>query len=325
MTAPLAIACGGILIDSVVTACGRVNENALGGNAVYAAAALRLWLGAGQVGIVGHVPANYSQHLLDRLRAAGILTDGIRRSQVPVRGPEWFFYAPDGTRRDEVSSPDDGEADPDFPTFRRSHPILPAHVPAEWRAAKGMHLAGNDPAATLDLAIEMRGARVTLDPGARAADLAASPDLDQVLSAVTAVIPSQKELQILMPGQPHEAALMALHHAGAHLALVKLGGDGILLRQPDGHLTPIPALTVTALDPTGAGDSFCGGFLAGLLLTDDPLTAACMGTVAASFAVEGFGPDTLLTAPSDQRNHRFADLAARIGHHPSTPIIKSFP
>ncbi|WP_042249959.1 carbohydrate kinase family protein [Paracoccus sp. PAMC 22219] len=297
----------------------------MGGNAVYAAAALRLWLGAGQVGIVGHVPANYPTHLLDRLRDAGILTGGIGRSQVRVRGPEWFFYAQDGSRRDEVSSPDDGDADPDFPIFRRSHPILPAHVPDEWLAAKGMHLAGNDPAATLDLAVAMRGARVTLDPGARAADLATHPDMARVLAAVTAVIPSLKELRILMPGQPREAALMALHHAGAHLALVKLGGDGILLRQPDGHLTPIPALTVTALDPTGAGDSFCGGFLAGLLLTDDPLMAACMGTVAASFAVEGFGPDTLLTAPSDQRNDRLADLVAQIGHPPFIPTTKSFP
>lgn len=320
---PVAIACGGILIDSVVTACGRVSENALGGNAVYAAAALRLWLGAGRVGIVGHIPANYPPHLLDRLRDAGLLTDGIHRSAVAVRGPEWFFYAQDGSRRDEVSSPDDGDADHDFPTFRRTHPIRPAAIPAPWRAAQGLHLAGNDPAATLDLAVAMRGAHVTLDPGARAGDLAACPDMARVLAAVTAVIPSLKELQVLAPGQDQGAALTALHRGGAPLALVKRGTTGVLLRMTDGTLTAIPAIPVVALDPTGAGDSFCGGFLAGLLLGRDPVVAACMGTVAASFAVEGFGPDGLLTATPQQRDDRLSDLAARIGHLPSIPTISS--
>ncbi|WP_405404982.1 carbohydrate kinase family protein [Paracoccus sp. Ld10] len=325
MTAPIAIACGGILIDSVVTASGTVNQNALGGNAVYAAAGLRLWLGAHRVGIVGHVPANYPPRLLKQLRDAGLLTDGIHRSHVRVRGPEWFVYACDGSRRDEMSSPDDGDSDPDFPTFRRSHPIGATDVPAEWRAAKGVHLAGNDPRATLDLAVAMRGAQITLDPGARAGDLAAHPRSAQILAAVTAVIPSLKELQILTPGHDRAAALTALHHGGAHLALVKLGAEGVLLRLADGGLTTVPALAVTALDPTGAGDSFCGGFLAGLLLDRDPVTAACMGTVAASFAVEGFGPDALLAATPEQRDHRLDHLLARIGHHAETSMKERFP
>lgn len=224
-----------------------------------------------------------------------------------------------------MSSPDDGDADPDFPTFRRAHPIGPADIPDEWRAARGMHLAGNDPAAMLDLALAMPGARVTLDPGARAADLAAHPAIARVLGAVTAVIPSLKELRILVPDQDPGAALTALLHGGAHLALVKLGGEGVLLRLPDGGLTAIPALAVTALDPTGAGDRFCGGFLAGLLLDRDPVTAACMGTVAASFAVEGFGPGSLLNAGAVLRDRRLAGLLARIGHPPSISTKKSFP
>lgn len=316
MTAPLAIACGGVLIDSVVTAEGAVNEGALGGNAVYSAAGLRLWLGAGQVGIVGHVPANYPDALLDALRGAGILTQGIGRSAVPVRGPEWFIYEPDGARRDELSSPADGTDAPDFGTFRRSHPIRPDDLPDGWQRARGLHLGGNDPGALLALALAFRGATITLDPGARVLDLARDPACGRVLAAVTAVIPSLKELPALMPGQAPDQALRALP---SPLALLKRGSQGVLLRAADGMLTAIPALPVTALDPTGAGDSFCGGFLAGLVLGAGPLRAAAMGTVAASFAVEGFGPHALLGASRDDRDARLADLMARLGRQ-SEPL-----
>ena len=80
-----------------------------------------------------------------------------------------------------------------------------------------------------------------------------------------------------------------------------------------------PARTVLAWQRTGLGVLA----VAGLLLGRDPVAAACMGTVAASFAVEGFGPDGLLTATAGQRDHRLADLAARIGHLPSIPTIPS--
>lgn len=324
MTAPLAVACGGILIDSVVTAEGLVNERALGGNAVYAAAGLRLWLGPGRAGIVGHVPANYPPALLVKLRAAGLLTDGIHRSAIRVRGPEWFFYAADGSRRDEVSSPRDGDADPDFPAFRRALPVRSSDLPAGWRAAEGLHLAGNDPDALLDLARAMPAAQITLDPGAREADLASHPQMDRVLAAVTAAIPSLKELHLLAPAPSDEAALAALQGRGASIALVKRGAEGVLLRGRDGRLAAVPALGVPAPDSTGAGDSFCGGFLAGLLISSDTVTAACMGTVAASFAVEGFGPDALLNATPDRRDRRLAELAARLGTIPTLRQKRAF-
>jgi ribokinase len=51
----------------------------------------------------------------------------------------------------------------------------------------------------------------------------------------------------------------------------------------------IPAYPARVVDPTGAGDAFCGGFSAGYLLTYDPLRAALHGNVSASLAVEGSG------------------------------------
>ena len=48
-------------------------------------------------------------------------------------------------------------------------------------------------------------------------------------------------------------------------------------------------MPVDTVDTIGAGDAYCGGFLAGLVETGDPLEAGLRGTVSASFAVQGYG------------------------------------
>ncbi len=51
----------------------------------------------------------------------------------------------------------------------------------------------------------------------------------------------------------------------------------------------VPAVPTNVIDPTGAGNAYCGGFLAGYVQTSDVLTAARYGAVAASFLVEQAG------------------------------------
>jgi sugar/nucleoside kinase (ribokinase family) len=68
-------------------------------------------------------------------------------------------------------------------------------------------------------------------------------------------------------------------------------------------------------DPTGAGDAFCGGFLAGLKKTYDPLRAALHGNVAASLAIEGTGAlYTLDVAPglAEARLDALTDLVREV-------------
>ena len=71
---------------------------------------------------------------------------------------------------------------------------------------------------------------------------------------------------------------------------VKMGARGMRFLLRDGErwhqIPPYPAQVV---DPTGAGDAFCGGFLVGLARTGDPLQACLYGAVSASFIIEEFG------------------------------------
>ena len=73
---------------------------------------------------------------------------------------------------------------------------------------------------------------------------------------------------------------------GARAAVVKLGANGCIVVDAHAQFTHVPAYPSRTVDPTGAGDSFCGGFLVGLRETRDLVRAALYGTVAASFVVE---------------------------------------
>jgi len=64
----------------------------------------------------------------------------------------------------------------------------------------------------------------------------------------------------------------------------------VLAHSKERHqLLHVPAIPTTVVDTTGAGNAFCGGFLAGFIQTGDLLTAARYGRVAASFLVEQVG------------------------------------
>lgn len=324
---------GGIILDSVVAADGTVQVGSLGGNAAYSAAGARLWAKAGCVGVL---PRNYPLALVRMLRGAGVDTSGLHHAGVDVAGSEWFFHRADGSRVDQLHGPMDlvppgirllpteaqalqahlhALASPDgFGAFRAAHPVEPHHVPAQfWRPGVGVHLAPNRMDAQHRLLRHARrqGAVVSLDPG-RHADTMTDADLAAVLAGCEAFLPSEKELRALVPGEAPERAVASLAGRGA-IVVGKLGPSGCIVGDPRSPApVAVPACPTRAPDPTGAGDAFCGGFLAGLLRTRDPVLAACCGAVSASFAVEGFGPARLLGAGAAEAWCRLRRLAARV-------------
>lgn len=335
---------GGIIIDNVVAADGRVGRDAMGGNAVYSAAGARLWLD--EVGIVGRIPSNYPPELLRRLSSHGVDISGIVTVDEEVREAEWFLYRADGSRADHLHAPFDATGLPlhgdrlsakecrtleahlralpatwsDFASFRRRNPVRIKDVPAQWSSARGVHLAANQPASQRAMAeaLSARGAFVTVDPGPNAQAIAKG-GLSSFLAAITAFLPSEKELAVLAPGLDPASGLAFLRRQGAGTVVVKLGADGAMVATGDADALAVPAFRTSAIDPTGAGDAFCGGFLAGLVLTGDPRAAVCLGTVSASFAVEDFGPFHLLGTPRDDAEKRLSLLLGTLG-----PDLRSY-
>lgn len=331
--APEIIATGGIIIDNIVTPDGTVHRATLGGNAVYAAAGARLW--SKSTALVGVVPADYPVIWLQRIAAAGIDVSGVLKSTETGLASEWFFHREDGGRVDHLHA-DAGayeafglrgdRIDPaqarafeahlgrtqpageTFKAFRARHPVMPETIPDSFSAAKGLHCAPNQAAAQRRLieSAHRHGSAVTLDPGFAAGDLA--PMLSELLPYLDAFLPSEKELAVLQPDRTPQDAARALVGAGAKLVVAKLGPKGALVASGEDNVE-IPVVPVAAIDPTGAGDAFCGGFLAGWLRTRDPIAAACCGAVSASFAIEDFGCLKLLATRRQEAVERLVRLA----------------
>jgi sugar/nucleoside kinase (ribokinase family) len=89
-------------------------------------------------------------------------------------------------------------------------------------------------------------------------------------------------------------AAASLCNWGAPLVVIKNGDKGVLVMEGGNgrqtHLLPyhLPH-DQRIIDVTGAGDSFCGGFMVGLARTGSPIQAAQMGLVSASIVIEGYG------------------------------------
>jgi ribokinase len=118
-------------------------------------------------------------------------------------------------------------------------------------------------------------------------------DVHALATGLTAFLPSEEELRSLFQGKSADLWQMAedLAAYGCEIIVIKRGEGGQLLYEAATRARwEIPAYPSRMVDPIGAGDAFCGGFLAGYRRTYDPLQAALYGNIAASLVVEGVGP-----------------------------------
>ncbi len=326
---------GGIIIDSVIAADGTVSLEQMGGNCVYAAVGARTW--GKRVGIAGWVPRNYPMNWLARAHEAGIATDGAAVGEENVDLCEWFIYRDDGSRADQLLAPPGAftvaghgakvtrdQADAwqahlrqrsyagrGFGEFRRAHPKLA--WPEAYTGARAVHLS-QGPIALADLLDQMpQGTRISVDP-ARATATLPRAALAPIMARIDAFLPSEKELKFMFPDLSVEAALPRLAEIGPRVVAVKRGAAGsIIWDRRAAKAVAVPAIKTAARDPTGAGDAWCGGFVAGMLDQDDPVIAACHATVSGSFAIEGFGALHGLSADPKEARRRLAELRRRMG------------
>ncbi len=340
------LAVGNCTLDDVVTPDGQISPRQLGGNAVYTAAGMRLW--NVDVSLVSVVGADYPAAWLEQLADAGVDISTVAHIQEPHLLRSRSFYFPDGSRTDRLDEAQGllpanaGEtldlvseyADTGSPLHRR---IWPSFCPdlSQWAdqlgAAAYAHLApGPLPCNRANAAFLKRRRRgqveITFDWPWWDWDKEAHADVD-LLSNIDYLLPSIEELTIhavaaagatTVTGSPDGHVFniaRQLLTKGPKGVGVKMGARGMrLLLHNQKRWKDIPTFPTTAVDPTGAGDAFCGGFLVGLAHTDDPVDAALYGAVSASFIIEDFGVLHSLRVDASQAHSRLRhlqDLLAR--------------
>lgn len=344
---PELVTVGGLTVDNVISSDGAVALARVGGNGAYSAVGALCW--AKTVGLVSVAVSTYPKPALETLRDSGILLDGVALADAALESCNWFIYDEAGDRHERLSSPPGALAEAGFPTdrlspeqvarwqemlrvrdvsaelsysqFRDTHPMAPGQVPDSYLGARGVHLAPSRMVvleAMLPL-FNARGMVVTLDAGWQLAELAL-PEIEPLLAQVDAFLPSEVELRAILPDMAIEPALALLAARCRGTAAVKLGARGALVfDKAAGRAVLVPVLPTNAIDPTGAGDSFCGGFLAGLVETGDPVRAACFGAVSASLIVSRFGVDGALPVDRAACRARVEAHAAGVGRPLAEP------
>jgi ribokinase len=133
----------------------------------------------------------------------------------------------------------------------------------------------------------------------------------EILKQVAAFLPSEMETRAFFPQLSGDlwAAAEAFGALGCGCVVLKLGAQGqYVYERASGRKWHVPAYPARLVDVTGAGDSYCGGFLVGLDQTGDPLEAALRGSVTASLVVEGVGALYALDQPRQLLAERLAQL-----------------
>jgi ribokinase len=133
-----------------------------------------------------------------------------------------------------------------------------------------------------------------------------------VLTRIDVLLPSESDVEAYY-GRPFDSGMVRdLSDRGCPRIVVKQGARGCLVFDgPSKTTTHLPAIPTNVVDPTGAGDAFCGGFLASFLETRDMIRSAIQGSVSASFAIGSVGTSAALGAPRTERDARERWLADR--------------
>lgn len=238
--------------------------------------------------LVGAVGADgFGRVILDRLRADGVDCGDVRVDPGRATGTAFVAYREDGGR--------------DF-VFHIAGSAA-AEVPARGGAAAAgdiLHVSGSSLGHPLIRervmaeaeAVKAAGGRLSLDPNVRRelfADPGAEAALRRLVAMADVLLPSLEDLELLWPGFAPEAAVDSMLAGHARVVAVKRGAGGALVADAD-HVFDLPGHAVEVVDPTGAGDGFCGTLVAGIALGEPLELSARRANAAGALSVRHLGP-----------------------------------
>ncbi len=316
------VSVGCLAIDNIIGTNGEKRLKVFGGNAAFGAAGIGLWHD-GRVGVVSRRGTDLPMAWIETLRAHGIDTRGIH--DVPMRHMMFSGMVYDETGdRHEVTFNEDGQSAELIEGFPEMTPemVTLAHenfaptgddIPDEYLGAD-VAIAARHYDRQMAYATRFREGRpdclLVLDTGLQYMKPECIDLLPPLFEKVDVVIPSEAEARQLFGDVRPSEMLRGLERLGAKHAAVKLGKRGCLVDSGDGLALVGAYHSGSAVkDPSGAGDSFCGGFLVGLRRTGDLVEAAKYGAVSSSFVIEDFGADYALDVRAEDAEARLSHIA----------------
>lgn len=301
---------GSIALDDVKTPFGEVHR-ALGGSAVFSSLAATYFAEIGLVGVAGRdFPDEYRRLLLER----GICLDGMELAEGSTF--HWSGYY-------EYDMGSAHTVDTQLNVFADFSP----KIPHAFRNTPFVFLANIDPVLQMQVLEQLPEARFKLLDTMNYWIQNKREQLLQVMRRTDMVVVNDAEARQLA-GTPNLIKAAAwIREQGIRGIAIKKGEHGALIFWED-RMWVVPALPLEGVkDPTGAGDTFAGGLIGTLAkfgeITPASLrTAASIGTVMASFAVEDFSVRGLIGLDEDRIRDRYGRLCelTRFDEYPGCRI-----
>jgi sugar/nucleoside kinase (ribokinase family) len=298
------IVVGTMAFDAIETPFGKVNQ-IVGGSATYAAyAAANFVKPIQQISIVG---SDFPKEEMDEMRKRGIHLDGVEI----VKDKKSFFWS--GKYHEDMNSRD--TLITDLNVLADFDP----HIPDGYQGSEFLMLGNLQPKIQLNVIQELkqRPKFIIMDTMNYWMESAMS-ELKVVLKYVDMLLVNDAEARQLTGQFSIVRAAKEILKMGPKFLIVKKGEHGALLFHND-EVFFAPALPIEEVfDPTGAGDTFAGGFIGWLAKTkdisfDNMKTAIIVGSAMASFCVEKFGPTRLKEVSKedvDARIRQFKQLVS---------------
>ena len=290
------LAVGSIAFDSIRTPFGAAEE-ILGGSATFFSVTASWFTAVSVVAVVGE---DFGEQHFRVFRERSIDTAGVE--QVPGRTFRWK-----GEYKGDMNQAH--TLDTQLNVFESFVP----KIPAAYLDTQFLFLGNIGPALQLNVRRALPNLRASALDTMNYWIQGMPEDLAKVLATVEILLINEGEARMLSKQHNLKKAAEGIKKLGPRVVVIKRGEHGATLFGPESVFT-VPAYPLEEVhDPTGAGDTFAGGFMGHLARTGDLSDAnlrraAVYGSVMGSFAVEEFGLGRLLRLTPGEIESRYREI-----------------
>jgi len=294
---------GTVAFDSIETPFGSA-ERVLGGSASYFAVAASFFSPVKIVGVIGQ---DFPQEYLTIFSGRGVDLEGLRREK-----GETFHWR--GRYHEDLNVRDTVELH-----LNVLSGFVP-HLPESYRDAEYVFLGNIDPDMQMEVLRQLRRMRLVACDTMDHWILNSGAALRKVLRKIETLVINDSEARLLSGEHNIVRAARAILKMGPKVVLIKRGEYGVL-QFSDSSIFGTPAYPLEEVfDPTGAGDSFAGGFMGYLARSGDHSErglrrSIVYGSVVASFTVEDFGLKRLTRLSLGEVEERYQRFLALTDFH----------